>query len=125
MERGSVVLYQHSHSAAVLGAEYTTALDAIKSVCRRDVSRRLHAVYRPKAALSRELTASNAESLGKVVKSPYSDVAWLKPCRYCWIPGAAKVTSSDASPQEHGATNVAVASHGSPHVDESHTWHGP
>ena len=34
------------------------------------------------------------------------------------MPAAAKVTSSDASPQEDGATNVAVASHGNP------TWTG-
>ena len=45
-------------------------------------------------------------------------MAWLEPHRYCWVPPATKVTSSDASPQENGATNVAVASHGSP------TWTG-
>ena len=50
--------------------------------------------------------------------SPHSDVAWLEPLRYCWVPAAAKVTSSYACPQEDGATNVAVASHGSP------TWTG-
>ena len=33
VERGTVVVYQPSCSATVLGAEYTTALDAIKSVC--------------------------------------------------------------------------------------------
>ena len=45
-------------------------------------------------------------------------MAWLQPHRYGWVPAATKVTSSDASPQEDGATNVAVASHGSP------TWTG-
>ena len=50
--------------------------------------------------------------------SPHSDVAWRKPRRYCWVASAAKVTSSDASPREDEATNVAVASHGSP------TWTG-
>ena len=68
--------------------------------------------------LSPELTASSAASLGKVKQSPHSDVAWLEPHRYCWVPVATKVTSSDASPQGDEATNVAVASHGSP------TWTG-
>ena len=67
VEQGSVVVYHLSRSTAVWGAEYTTALDAIKSVCECDVSWRPHAVYRPKTALSPEPTASNAESLGKVV----------------------------------------------------------
>ena len=58
-------------------------------------------MYRPKGALSPELTASSVASLGKVVESPHSDAA-------------TKVTASDASPQEDGATNVAPASHGSP-----------
>ena len=40
------------------------------------------------------------------------------PHRCCWVAAATKVTSSDASPQEDGATNVAVASHVSP------TWTG-
>ena len=86
----------------------------MKSICGCDVSWQPHVVYRPKAALSPELTASNAESIGRVVQSPHSDVAWLEPRRYCWIPAAAKVMTSDASPQEDGATNMAVASHGSP-----------
>ena len=30
--------------------------------------------------------------------SPHWDVAWLVPHRWCWVPVAAKVTSSDASP---------------------------
>ena len=75
-------------------------------------------MYRPKVVLSPELTASSAASLGRVVQSPDSDVAWLEPHRYCWVPVATKVTSSDASPQGEEATNVAVASHGSP------TWTG-
>ena len=106
VEQGSVVVYQPSCSATVWGAEYTSALDAIKSV------------YRPRVVLSPELTASSAASLGKVVQSPHSDVAWLEPHRYCWVPVATKVTSSDASPQGDDATNVAVASHGIP------TWTG-
>ena len=53
-------------------------------------------------------------SLGKVMQSPHSDVAWLEPRRYCWVPIATKVTSSDASPQGDEATNVPVASYGSP-----------
>ena len=118
VEQGFVVVYQPSCSTAVWGAEYTTALDAIQSVCGCDVAWRAHAVYRPKPVLSPELTASSAASLGKVAQSPHSDVAWLEPHRYCWVPAATKVTSSDASPQGDGATNVAVASHGSP------TWTG-
>ena len=45
-------------------------------------------------------------------------MAWLEPHRYCLVPVATKVTSFDASPQGDEATNVAVASHGSP------TWTG-
>ena len=109
VEHGAVVVYEALRSTAVWGAEYTTTLNAIKSICGCDVHWRPHAVYWPKAVLSPELT---------VVISPHSDVAWLEPCRYCWVPAAAKVTSSDASLQEDGATNVSVASHGSP------TWTG-
>ena len=118
VEQGSVVVYQPSCSATVWGADYTTALDAIKSVCGCDLAWRPHAVYRPKVVLSPELTASSAASLGRMVQSPHSDVAWLEPHRYCWVPVATKVTSSDASPQTDDATNVAVASHGIP------TWTG-
>ena len=118
VEHGSVVVSQPSSSTAVWGAEYTIALDAIKSVCGCDAASRPHAVYRPTAVLSPELTASSVASVGKVVQSPHSDVAWLEPHRYCWVPAATKVPSSDASPQEDGATNVAVGSHGSP------TWTG-
>ena len=75
-------------------------------------------MYQPKVVLSPELTASSAASLGKVTQSPHSGVAWLEPRRYCWVPVATKVASSDASPQGDEATNVAVASHGSP------TWTG-
>ena len=67
---------------------------------------------------SPELTASSAASLGKVVQSPHSNVAWLEPHRYCWVPVATKVTSSDTSPQGDDATNMAVASQGIP------TWTG-
>ena len=118
VEQGYVVVYQPSCSTAVWGAEYTTALDAIKSVCGCDLAWRPHAVYQPKEVLSPELTASSAASLGKVTQSPHSDVAWLEPRWYCSVPVATKVTSSDASPQGDEATNVAVASHGSP------TWTG-
>ena len=38
VEQGSVVVYQPSGSATVLGGEYTTALDAIKSVCGCDLA---------------------------------------------------------------------------------------
>ena len=118
VEQGSVVVYQPSCSTTVWGAEYTTALDTIKSVCGCELALRPHAVYQPKVVLSPELTASSAASLGKVTQSPHSDVAWLEPRRYCWVPVATKVTSSDASPQGDEATHVAVASHGSP------TWTG-
>ena len=100
------------------GAEYTTALDAIKSICGCDLAWRPVAVYRLKVVLSPELTASSAASLGRVVQSPHSDVAWLEPHRYCSVPVATKVTSPDASPQGDDATNVAVASHKIP------TWTG-
>ena len=118
VEQGCVVVYQPSCSTTVWGAEYTTPLDAIKSVCGCDVAWRPHAVYQPKVVLSPELMASGAASVGKVTQSPHSDVAWLEPHQYCWVPAATKVTSSDALPQGDGATNVAVASHGSP------TWTG-
>ena len=118
VQQGSVLVYQPTHSTAVWGAENTTALDAVKSVCGCNVFWQPHAAYQPKTALFPELTVSNAESLGKVVQSPHSEVAWLEPHRYCWVPAAVQVTSPDASPQESGATNVAVASHGSP------TWTG-
>ena len=118
VEQGSVVVYQPSCCTTVWGAEYTTALDAIKSVCGCDLAWTPHAVYRPKVILSPELTASSAASLGKVTQSPHSDVAWLESHRYCLLPAATKVTSSDASPHGDGATNVAVVSHGSP------TWTG-
>ena len=118
VEQGSVVVYQVSCSTMVWGAEYTTALNAIQSVCGCDLAWRPHAVYQPKVFLSPELSAFIAASLGKVTQSPHSDVAWLEPHRYCWVPVATKVTSSDASPKGDDATNVAVAVHGSP------TWAG-
>ena len=114
VEQGSVVVYQPSCSATVWGAEYTTALDAIKSVCGCGLAWRPHAVYQPRVVMSPELTASSAACLGRVVQSPHSDVAWLEPHRYGWVPVATKVTSSDASPQGDDATNVAVASYGIP-----------
>ena len=104
-----MVVYQPLRSTAVWGAEYTTTLDAIKSICECDVYWPPHGVYRPKADLSSEVRASNAALVGSVVMSPHSDVAWLEPHMYCWVPVAAK---------EDGVTNVAVVSHGSP------TWTG-
>ena len=112
------MVYQPTRSTAVWGAEYTTALDAIKSICGCNVSWRPHAVYPPKVVLSPELTACNATLLGRVVRNPQSDVAWLEPNRFCWVPAAPKVMSCDASSEEDGGTNVAVASHGYP------TWTG-
>ena len=116
--QGTVVVYQPHRSTTVWGAEYTTVLDAIKSICGCNVYWRPHGVHQPNVVLSAELTASNAALLGRVVVSPHSDVAWMERQRYCWVPVAAKVTSSDASPQEDGVTNVAMASHG------SSTWTG-
>ena len=83
VEQGMVVVYQPLRSTTVWGAVYTTTLDAIKSICGRDIHWRPHGVYRPKLALSPELTAFNAALLGRVVVSPHSDVAWLEPHRYC------------------------------------------
>ena len=113
-QHGTVVVCQPHSSTTMWGAEYTTVLDTIESICLCDVHWRPHGVHRSKALLSAELTASNAAWLGRVVVSPHSDVAWLEPQTYCWVPVAAKVTSSDAPPWEDGVTNVAVASHGSP-----------
>ena len=100
--QGTVVVYQPL--TAVRGVEYTTDLAGIKSICGCDIHWRLKGVYRPKAVLSPELTASNAASLGKVVMRPHSYVAWLQPQRYCWVPVVAKVTPSYASPEEDGST---------------------
>ena len=86
VERGSMVVYQPSCSTMVWGAEYTTALNAIQSVFGCDLAWRPHAVYQPKVVLSPELTASSAASLGKVTQSLHSDVAWLEPRPYCWVP---------------------------------------
>ena len=79
LEQGSVVLYQPFCLKTVRGAEYTTALDAIKSVCGCDLAWRPHAVYQPKVVLSPELTGSSTVSLGRVMQRPPSDVAWLEP----------------------------------------------
>ena len=118
VEQGTVLVYEPHRSTTVWGAEYTTALDAIKSVCGCGVQWRPHGVHQPKAVLSPELTASNAVLLGRGVVIPHLDVAWVEPHGYCWVPVAAKVTSSVASPQEDKVTNVAVASNGNP------TWIG-
>ena len=80
-EQGTVVVYRLPRSTALWRAEYTTALDAIQSICGCVVHWRPHAAYRPQAALSPELTVFNAESLGRVVQSPHSDAAWLEPHR--------------------------------------------
>ena len=118
VEQGTVVVYQPLSSTAVWAAEYTTALDTIKSICGCDVHWWPHGVYRAKAVLSPVLTASNVALLGRVVVRPHSDVAWLEPHRYRCVQVAVKVPSFDASPQEDEVTNVAVASHGIP------TWAG-
>ena len=52
VEQGTMVVYQPPLSTAACGAEYTTALDAIQSICGCYVHWRPHAVYRPQAALS-------------------------------------------------------------------------
>ena len=76
VDQGTEVVYQPHRSTTVWGAEYTTALDTIKSICGCDLHLRPHGVHQPKAVLSPELTASNAALLGRVVVSPHSDVAW-------------------------------------------------
>ena len=118
VEQGTVVMYRPHISTNAWGAEYTTALDAIKSIYGCNVHWRPHGVHRPKAVLSPELTTSNAALLGRVVVSPNSDMAWLEPHKYCWVSVAAKVTSFHTSPKEDGIANVAVAS------DVSSTWTG-
>ena len=70
VEQGSVVVYQPSCLTTVWGAEYTTALDAIKSVCGCDVAWRPHAVYQPNVVLSPELTAFSAASREKSRRAP-------------------------------------------------------
>ena len=100
VEQGSVVVYQPSRSTAVWGAEYTTAHDAIKSMCGCDVSWRPHAVYRPRAAISPELTASNAECLGKVVKGPHSDVADWNPGGTAGYRGRQKLSQLTLPPRK-------------------------
>ena len=114
VEQGDVVVYQPSCSTTVWGAEYTTSLNAIQSVCGCDLAWRPHSVYQPKVVLSPEVTASSAASLGRVTQSPHSNVALLEPDRYCRVSVATKVISPDALPQGDEATNVAVASQGSP-----------
>ena len=98
----------------MLGAEFATALEAIGCICRCEIRWRPHRVHRPNDTPSPEPTVSNAALLGRVVVIPHSDMAWLQPRRYCWVPTAVKVTSSYASPREEGVTNVAVVDHGSP-----------
>ena len=98
LEQVRVVVYHPIRSTAVWGAEYTRALDAMKSICGCDVHLQPHGVYQPTAHLSPHPTASNAASLGRGGVSLHSDVAWLEPRRYCWVPAAVKVTSCDASP---------------------------
>ena len=118
VEQETIMAYKPHGSMMVWGAGFATALEVIRSLCGCHVHWRPHGVHRPNDVHSPELTASNAALLGRVVVNPHSDVAWLEPHRYCWMPVAAKVTSSDASAQEDGVTDVAVASHGSP------TWTG-
>ena len=98
VEQRTVVVYHALSSTTVWGAQYTTAVDAIKSICGCDVHWRPHGMHRSKAILCPELMASTAALLGRVIVSPHSDVAWLEPQRYCCVLVAAKVTSSNASP---------------------------
>ena len=79
VDQGTVVVYQPHGSMTVWGAEYTTALDAIRSMCGCGVHSRQHGAHRPKVVHTPELTASNAALLGRVAVSPHSDVAWLEP----------------------------------------------
>ena len=109
VEQGKVVVYQWHGSMTVWGAEYTPALEAIGSICGCSVHWRPQGVHRPNVVHSPQLTASNAALLRRTVVSAHPDVAWLEPLMYYWVPVAAKVMSSDASPQEDGV----VASHGS------------
>ena len=118
VEQGTVVVYQPHGPMAVWDAEFATALEVIGSICGCEIHWRPHEVHRPNDVLSPELTACNAVSLGRAVVSRHLDVAWLEPHRFCWVPVAARITSSDASPQEDGVTNVAIACHSSP------TWTG-
>ena len=53
-----------------------------------------------------------AGALGRVITSSHCEVAWLEPRTYCLVPLGVWFTSSDASPQTAGVTNVAVAGRG-------------
>ena len=112
------MVYQPHGSMAVWGAEFAKALEAMGSICRCNIHLQPHEVHGPNDVLSPELTASNAVSRGRVGVSAHSDVVWLEPSKSCWVPIAARVTSSGASAQEDEVTNVAVAGHGGP------TWTG-
>ena len=70
VEQGSVVVYQPSCSATVLGAEYTTALDAIKSVCEGDLAWRPHAVYRPRWSCPRSSQPPARRPLEESCRAP-------------------------------------------------------
>ena len=118
VERGTIVVYKPHGSAAVWGAKFATVLEAIRSICECDVHWRPHDVHRPRDALFLGLIAANVAALWKVVVGAHTDVAWLEPHKYCWVPVAASVTSFDASPNKEGVTNVAAAGHGRP------TWIG-
>ena len=84
VEQGTVVVYQLHRYMTVWGPEYTTALDAIRSIWGCGLQRQPHGIHRPNVVLSPELTASNAALLGRVVVNPHSDVAWLEPARCLW-----------------------------------------
>ena len=111
-EQGTIVVFRPHRSMTVWGAEYTTVPDAIKSVCGCNVHWRPHGVHWPNVVVSPELTASNAALLGRVVVSPHSDVAWLEPHRYCWVPVAARGHQSGRGEPWQS------------HVDRCHPWHG-
>ena len=118
-----MVEYQPHGSTTVWGAEYTTALDAIKSICGCDVHWRPHGVHQPTIVLSPELTASNAAFLGRVVVSPHSYFAWAEPHGYCWVPMAAGHVFRCLSPGRRGHQRGRGEPR-EPHVDRCHLRHG-
>ena len=118
VEQGTVVVYQPHGSMTVWGAEFPIALEDIGSICNCNVHWQPHGVHRPNDVHSLELTASNAALLGRVRFAALGTHQYLWGSSHATSECGLKVTSSDASPQEYGVTNVAVASHGSP------TWIG-
>ena len=98
VEQGTVVVYKPHGLMTAWEAQFATALGAINSKCGCEVHWWPQGVHRPNDLRSPELTASSATLLERVVASPHSDVAWLGPQRYCWVPVAARDSSPHASP---------------------------